>query len=401
MRIGILTFHAALNYGSVLQAYALQEYLVSKGHEVKVIDFRSRSQRRLYPSPISLDSPYNIKQTLRRIFSDWKEIRTMASKRTAFRRFISDNLHLTDICFKDEEALRSYDWSSFDMIVTGSDQIWNPSAIDFSLAYFLDFLDGNSASVCPQRVAYAPSAGPSGVFPSFRESGNRSSVSLQEKIKVLLSEYDALSVREKSTADFLFSGDFAGSPCPVMPDPVLLHDAGFYRSLAHSFDAAAKAIAGQYILYYSPGKNDGKAELLADAAAAGMLGRNSSGILPSDKRLRIVRITDGSAGGAGKYRTAEAFYPASPAEFISLIDNAACTVGTSYHLLVLSMLLGKDFMCPDAASDSRKAQLLKAAGMSPETSCFRFSDPDIRAAVHTAVESLRASADSFWSGLGV
>ena len=401
MKIGILTFHASLNYGSVLQAYALQEYLISRGHEVLIIDFRSPAQRRLYPAPLCFNSIYNAKQTVRRLLSEWGEIRRMASKRYAFKRFASENMHLTGVCFRNEEMLRSYDWSSFDMIVTGSDQIWNPCAIDFSLAYFLDFLDGRGASGCPKRVAYAPSSGPSGDFPSFRESGPRSSASLQEKIKELLSEYDALSVRESSTADFLFSGALAGSPCPVMPDPVLLHDAGFYRSLAHSFNAAAKANAGKYILYYSPGKNDGKAELLADAAASGMLGRNASGILPSDKRLRIVRVTDGSAGGAGKYRTAEAFYPAAPSEFISLIDNAACTVGTSYHLLVLSMLLGKDFICPDAASDSRKTQLLKAAGMSPETSCFRFSDPDIRAAVHVAVESLRASADSFWSGLGV
>ena len=42
-KIGILTFHNALNYGAVLQCYALQHYLQEKGHDVEVIDYRARS----------------------------------------------------------------------------------------------------------------------------------------------------------------------------------------------------------------------------------------------------------------------------------------------------------------------------------------------------------------------
>ena len=40
MRIGILTFHRAHNYGAVLQCYALQETLKRMGHDVQVIDYR-------------------------------------------------------------------------------------------------------------------------------------------------------------------------------------------------------------------------------------------------------------------------------------------------------------------------------------------------------------------------
>jgi hypothetical protein len=38
MKIGILTFHCAHNYGAVLQAYATQEYLKSLGHEAFIIN---------------------------------------------------------------------------------------------------------------------------------------------------------------------------------------------------------------------------------------------------------------------------------------------------------------------------------------------------------------------------
>lgn len=42
MKIGILTFHWATNYGAVLQCYALQSYLESMGHDVKVINYKPR-----------------------------------------------------------------------------------------------------------------------------------------------------------------------------------------------------------------------------------------------------------------------------------------------------------------------------------------------------------------------
>ena len=42
MKIGILTFHRAHNYGAVLQCYALQEILKGMGHDVEVIDYRQQ-----------------------------------------------------------------------------------------------------------------------------------------------------------------------------------------------------------------------------------------------------------------------------------------------------------------------------------------------------------------------
>ena len=40
MKIGILTFHCAHNYGAVLQCYAMQEFLRSQGHDVEIINYR-------------------------------------------------------------------------------------------------------------------------------------------------------------------------------------------------------------------------------------------------------------------------------------------------------------------------------------------------------------------------
>ena len=48
MKIGILTFHCAHNYGAVLQAYAIQEQLKLMGFDVEIINYR----------PIYLLRPY-------------------------------------------------------------------------------------------------------------------------------------------------------------------------------------------------------------------------------------------------------------------------------------------------------------------------------------------------------
>ena len=42
MKIGILTFHCAANFGAVLQAHALQEVLRRMGHEAYVVDYRPK-----------------------------------------------------------------------------------------------------------------------------------------------------------------------------------------------------------------------------------------------------------------------------------------------------------------------------------------------------------------------
>ena len=50
-KIGILTFHASHNYGSMLQAYALQTYLEGLDCEVSIVNYRGFSQKKFYSKP--------------------------------------------------------------------------------------------------------------------------------------------------------------------------------------------------------------------------------------------------------------------------------------------------------------------------------------------------------------
>lgn len=380
MKTGIITFHAAINYGSVLQAFALQEYLTARGHDVSVIDFRSKAQRQLYPSAISFSSRYNAKRTLSRImrpFSGWKEIRMTATKHSAFSSFLERYLHQTPEKFFAEEDLRRYDWSSYGMLVSGSDQIWNLSAIDASPAYFLDFVSGM------KKIAYAPSAG------SHPVSSGRAGLGLSQARK-FISDYSAVSVREKATADFYSLGD-----APVLPDPTVLHEADFYRSAECPLSGIS--LPERYVLYYAPGRRSKAAEMLADAASAGMLGKKAAAVLPQQARIPVLSVGDGASC---LYPEFSVPVPCGPDGFLYLVDKASCTVGTSYHLMVFSMLFGKDFWCPDAASDSRKVQLLSAAGLSADNTFFPFSDPEVKQQARQALLRLRAETDAFWDSIG-
>lgn len=397
MKTGIITFHAAMNYGSALQAFALQEYLTARGHSVEIIDFRSQAQERLYPSPVCFNSIYNAKQSVRRLVTGWDEIRFMKRKRASFRHFLQTRMQLTDRRFRSGSDLRRQNWSGFGMLVSGSDQIWNVSAADFSTAYFLDFIRRGQG---PAKIAYAPSSGP-GIHP---EPGN---TGLEERLRDLLSEYDSISVREETTAACLKESGLVapGTEVHVMPDPVLLHDADFYRERLSSGLSHALPVSRPYILFYCPGKRDTRAEMLADSVAAGMMADGASGILPPEERPEIVRVTDGASAGqsisaSSVMSVRMETLPCGPEELLSLLDGAICTVGTSFHLMAFSMLFGKDHVCPDAASDSRKIQLLRAAGLAPESVYFRFSDPSVQEKAAASLAVLRKKAGTFWAACG-
>ncbi len=79
MKIGTITFHGALNFGSALQSYALQEVLKGMGHEVRIIDYRSRDyeQYRFF-------QPRHPKMTLRAMRC-WRK---QSSRRLHSRNFL-------------------------------------------------------------------------------------------------------------------------------------------------------------------------------------------------------------------------------------------------------------------------------------------------------------------------
>lgn len=128
MRIGVLTLPLHSNYGGILQAYALQQYLKKREHEVFLIDYRKKSFLRVIKSFIYF----------------------LVRKRSVFiapnklRRF-ERNITL----------LRSEKIENPDLFIVGSDQVWRKEYIIKSpMKYFLNFLPPYI-----YKVSYAASFG--------------------------------------------------------------------------------------------------------------------------------------------------------------------------------------------------------------------------------------------------
>lgn len=66
-KIGILTFHKSINYGSVLQAFALSKLLKRKGYEVEIIDYEPASYNSQYRIFEKTTSVHNVAANIRRL----------------------------------------------------------------------------------------------------------------------------------------------------------------------------------------------------------------------------------------------------------------------------------------------------------------------------------------------
>ena len=157
-KIGILTYHFALNYGAVMQAWALQEYLKKRGHHVELIDYRPSHLESgggfYFPKNIKLLRMNLIKAVIKfRAFLNFFS-RHMRLKKSKFQDFHNNYLNLSKKTFRKfkYDLEDKFDYSIF---ICGSDQIWNSSnhsGID--RAYFFGFLPEKSFT-----VSYAASFG--------------------------------------------------------------------------------------------------------------------------------------------------------------------------------------------------------------------------------------------------
>lgn len=198
MRIGILTFHWATNYGAILQCCALQNYLEELGHQVEVIDYK----------PDLYD--WNLKLLIRHP-SQLLKLRQFyqAKKKEAilipFRR---DNLNLSKRFYSGKE-IQDYS-KDFDVIISGSDQILNPSYVLTGErvptgVYFL-----NTVSPKVSKVGYAVSFG-------CQKYPEEAAIFAKKWVN----NFNFISVREQTGLSLLEDLGYKNNPY-LVPDPVIL-----------------------------------------------------------------------------------------------------------------------------------------------------------------------------------
>lgn len=180
MKIEIVTFQHANNYGALYQAYALSNYLRLKGHDVFILDYK------LIPK---IDSRrLNKKLTFKKIFDKICKIVTKGHHNKfipLFDDFRANHLILSDEKYCLIDLIGNYPVA--DAYICGSDQIWNTDYLSFSEGYLLSFLPNHI-----KRIAYAPSFG--------NDKLNGKYVSTFKKE---LEKFSSISVREKSGCDIV------------------------------------------------------------------------------------------------------------------------------------------------------------------------------------------------------
>ena len=140
-RIGMMTFLHNDNYGSILQAWALQRTLADMGFDAVHIDYAPSRQEKIRNLLCSGNSPKLILEGIVKRSATGK-------MHGGFDEFRAAHIHTT-APFRDHAALARAA-EDFDVLLCGSDQIWSP--VWLNPAYFLDFTD-------KPKVSYAPSLG--------------------------------------------------------------------------------------------------------------------------------------------------------------------------------------------------------------------------------------------------
>ena len=144
-KIGIITFHNSYNCGSMLQAYAMQqvvELLTQRSSEI--IDFSNEGQQILYSVRQPNNSLKNIVKNI--ILTPWFE--RIARNYASYENFKKQNFHLSHHPIRKSTDLSD---ANYDIVVAGSDQIWNITIEDADDAYFLLWVK------TAKKVSYATS----------------------------------------------------------------------------------------------------------------------------------------------------------------------------------------------------------------------------------------------------
>ncbi len=225
-KIGLITFHASHNNGSMLQALALQTILEKKYNcKVEIIDFSNEGQRNLYAV---LPKAKNWKQVIKKIIWATNYLQLL-KQYNSYNSFSKKYFNLTkDKYYNTQELIDIID--EYDAFISGSDQVWNVKCIDSDPAYFLSFVSSKP------KYAYAVSFGANNPFDG--ES--------KEEYITYVNKFNKISVREKNAKKWI--KEATEKDVPICLDPTMLFNEKEWEDIVVVNDSPI--IKGKYIFYY-------------------------------------------------------------------------------------------------------------------------------------------------------
>lgn len=313
-KIGIVTFHRAINYGGILQCYSLQKKIKDMKNDAEVIDYISDDVYKIY-KPFYV-SKFNIIKTPLKWLLDtifYKQNKRVKSK---FEKFLIENISLSKN-INDKQYLQRH-CSNYDVIISGSDQVWNKKITleDYDV-YDLSLVNHK------QKIAYAASIGNDEIEKDEKKYYNE-----------LIDKYKSISVREKSLEKIF------NKKITTVLDPVFLSKKEEWERLID----IKKGINEKYIFVFSLQRNKQIDSIINKLSKSSKIYYYSK--LPVCKK-NVKRVFD-----------------LSPNEFLEMIYNAEMVITNSFHCLAFSIIFNKkNIAVLHSDKSSRQTDLLELLGM--------------------------------------
>ena len=343
-RIGVLTFHKCINYGSYWQARCLVEGLRARGHDAELLDHDCRQV-----TIAELRCAFQPKLPERSPRSDLREY---AGKTRKFVDAFAGLPQSPRFSLHEPETVGSYD-----AIVVGSDEVWNqrhPWYGGKPIFY-------GAGLTTPRLVSYAASFG-----------NQDASDGLDEWWAGHLGRFDAISVRDDNSRRMVEAA--TGKPPPLVLDPCL------------QFPPAAEAAEGEepYAIVYGHGFPDWLSTAVAE------WGRQQG--------VRLISI------GYSNAWADEQRLSAGPEEFASLMTGAQAVITNFFHGCVFSLLNGKPFVTTTTSYRLNKVRDLAAklgaedrlvTSDTSRSTLAELLETPVQPHVHARIHDLRKRSDAF------
>lgn len=317
--VGTLSFHCQYNFGSALQAYALQEAIKKLGFKCLILNFYYEEDMKNY------DIRWSSKR-LSIIILDLLTFYLCYQRKRAYKKFHSLFLNFS-VQTKEWERLGEIS-KDCDYLICGSDQIWNP-AINNSPAYFLPF-----AKTHQKKISYAPSI----ALPTIPQNK-------VEWFRKNIQDFSYISIREKNCVNQL--QEISGREIECVLDPTMLLEIEDYEQLLGSYKIV---LPENYVFLYCIH--------LQDLERLSILAKK----LAEKENLKIVYFNKFSLNY--KERFAKNIFKYDPRAFLYSIKNAKYVISNSFHACVFSILYKKQFfMVQVDGSQSRLTTLFDTLGI--------------------------------------
>lgn len=323
MKVGLMTFHNAMNYGAALQVYASQQAINNLGVDCEVINYVNEHRDNAY------DMSYHVKSNMQK--RNYKAVIKysigsffMNKRRKNFLKFYRNNLQCTEKIYRTSEEAEELN-PIYDKFIIGSDQVWNYSNNGEDFAYFLNFVEEDN-----KKIAYSSSFGLSSIPEKFKKEYAEN-----------LTKIKYLSSRE--SIGLALIKDLTGRQAKLVLDPVFLLDKSQWTNLCKK-----KTSKEKYIFCYT-----NKTRQFNDFISQTKYPLKDYSIHKLTSHLGVEDFLNPKV---------KVSYTISPVEFIETILHAELVVSASFHCIAMAMILNVPFVAiltGDRGKDERVLNILK------------------------------------------